>query len=111
MTDPTPPVVPVLLSGGSGTRLWPVSRKSFPKQFAPLVGEESLFQASARRLSGARYAAPLILTGADFRFNVTEQLAGVPIPASAWEFAAGQRAVMVTVERGEARYRSLGKLA
>ena len=43
-------VIPVLLSGGSGTRLWPVSRKSFPKQFAPLVGTESLFQASALAL-------------------------------------------------------------
>ena len=79
MTAPLSPVVPVLLSGGSGTRLWPVSRKSFPKQFAPLVGEESLFQASARRLSGARYAAPLILTGADFRFIVTEQLADIGV--------------------------------
>ena len=44
----TQPIVPVILSGGSGTRLWPVSRKSFPKQFAPLVGDETLFQASAR---------------------------------------------------------------
>jgi mannose-1-phosphate guanylyltransferase/mannose-6-phosphate isomerase len=52
-------ITPVLLAGGSGTRLWPVSRKSFPKQFAPLIGEESLFQASARRLSGPRYGAPL----------------------------------------------------
>lgn len=76
MTDP---VVPVLLSGGSGTRLWPVSRKSFPKQFAPLVGQQSLFQASAERLSGPRYAAPLVLTGSDFRFIVTEQLAEIGI--------------------------------
>lgn len=68
-------VIPVLLSGGSGTRLWPVSRKSFPKQFAPLVGKQSLFQASAQRLSGPRYADPLVLTNADFRFIVTEQLA------------------------------------
>ncbi|CAM3016707.1 mannose-1-phosphate guanylyltransferase (GDP) /mannose-6-phosphate isomerase, type 2 [Paracoccus aminovorans] len=67
-------ITPVLLAGGSGTRLWPVSRKSFPKQFAPLIGEESLFQASARRLSGARYAAPLVMTNADFRFIVAEQL-------------------------------------
>lgn len=76
-------VIPVLLSGGSGTRLWPVSRKSFPKQFAPLVGEESLFQASARRLSGPRYAEPLVLTNADFRFIVTEQLAEVGIAPAA----------------------------
>ena len=44
-------ITPILMAGGSGTRLWPVSRKSFPKQFAPLVGDETLFQASARRLS------------------------------------------------------------
>lgn len=75
----TQTVVPVLLSGGSGTRLWPVSRRSFPKQFAALTGEHSLFQASALRLSGPRYDAPLVLTGADFRFIVTEQLAGVGI--------------------------------
>ena len=76
-------VVPVLLAGGSGTRLWPVSRKSFPKQFAPLVGDETLFQASARRLSGPGYAAPLVLTNADFRFIVTEQLAEIGIEPEA----------------------------
>ncbi len=66
---------PVLLCGGSGTRLWPLSRKSYPKQFARLMGDESLFQASARRLSGDGFAAPLIVTGDPFRFIVTEQLA------------------------------------
>lgn len=65
---------PVLLCGGSGTRLWPLSRKSFPKQFTQLVGSESLFQASARRLSGPEFAAPLVITGSDYRFIVTEQL-------------------------------------
>jgi len=76
-------ITPVLLAGGSGTRLWPVSRKSFPKQFAPLIGEESLFQASARRLSGARYAAPLVMTNADFRFIVAEQLDQIGIAPAA----------------------------
>jgi mannose-1-phosphate guanylyltransferase / mannose-6-phosphate isomerase len=68
---------PILLAGGAGTRLWPLSRKSYPKQFARITGEESLFQASARRLSGPGYAAPTVITGADFRFIVTEQLAAV----------------------------------
>ena len=72
-------VHPILLAGGSGTRLWPLSRKSYPKQFAKLMGEESLFQASAQRLSGEGFAAPVILTGSDFRFIVTEQLAAVEI--------------------------------
>lgn len=66
---------PLLLCGGSGTRLWPLSRKSFPKQFARITGAESLFQGAARRLAGDGFAAPLIVTGNDFRFIVTEQLA------------------------------------
>ena len=70
-------ITPVLLCGGSGTRLWPLSRKSYPKQFARLTGDESLFQASARRLSGPGFAAPVIVTGEPFRFIVTEQLAAV----------------------------------
>ena len=70
---------PVLLSGGSGTRLWPLSRKSYPKQFAELVGEESLYQASARRLTGEGFAPPCIVTASDFRFIVLEQLAALEI--------------------------------
>jgi mannose-1-phosphate guanylyltransferase / mannose-6-phosphate isomerase len=70
---------PVLLCGGSGTRLWPLSRKSFPKQFTRLIGDESLFQASARRLSGDGFTAPVVITGSDYRFIVTEQLQAVGI--------------------------------
>lgn len=70
---------PILLCGGSGTRLWPLSRKSYPKQFVKLTGEESLYQASARRLSGAGFAAPSIVTASDFRFIVIEQLAALEI--------------------------------
>ena len=85
-------ITPVLLCGGSGTRLWPLSRKSYPKQFVPLMGEETLFQASARRLSarpgpgqaeGLRFAAPMVLTNSDFRFIVTEQLQGAGIDPGA----------------------------
>ncbi len=72
-------ITPVLMCGGAGTRLWPLSRKSYPKQFVPLVGAESLFQAAARRLSGPGFAAPLVVTGSDFRFIVTEQLAALDI--------------------------------
>ncbi len=77
------PIHPVLLCGGSGTRLWPLSRKSYPKQFAQILGEESLFQASARRLSGPGFAAPVVVTGGDFRFIVTEQLAAIELAPSA----------------------------
>ena len=72
---------PILLCGGSGTRLWPLSRKSYPKQFAKLMGDESLFQASARRLSGDGFAAPVVVTGDSFRFIVTEQLAQIELAA------------------------------
>jgi mannose-1-phosphate guanylyltransferase/mannose-6-phosphate isomerase len=78
-----PPIHPLILCGGSGTRLWPLSRKSYPKQFVPLVGDTTLFQASAQRLSGPGYAPPLILTNADFRFIVTEQLAEIGIDPGA----------------------------
>ncbi|MFZ1480682.1 MAG: sugar phosphate nucleotidyltransferase, partial [Paracoccaceae bacterium] len=67
-------ITPVILCGGSGTRLWPVSRKSFPKQFVPLTGRQSLFAASALRLVGPDFAAPLVVTGSDFRFIVAEQM-------------------------------------
>jgi len=70
---------PVLLCGGSGTRLWPLSRKSFPKQFVKLTGQESLYQASAKRFSAEGFAAPSVVTGADFRFIVIEQLAALEI--------------------------------
>ncbi|WP_119306315.1 mannose-1-phosphate guanylyltransferase/mannose-6-phosphate isomerase [Cohaesibacter haloalkalitolerans] len=76
-------ITPVLLCGGSGTRLWPLSRKSYPKQFVPLVGDETLFQASAKRLHGDQYASPIIVTNSDFRFIVTEQLVEIGIDPSA----------------------------
>ena len=67
-------ITPVLLCGGSGTRLWPLSRKSYPKQFASIWGDRTLFQKTATRLSGPDYAAPLVITSSDFRFIVAEQL-------------------------------------
>ncbi|OIQ27028.1 MAG: mannose-1-phosphate guanylyltransferase/mannose-6-phosphate isomerase [Alphaproteobacteria bacterium MedPE-SWcel] len=80
-------ITPVILCGGSGTRLWPLSRKSYPKQFVPLMGQETLFQASTRRLSGAgdgvKFSAPMVLTNSDFRFIVTEQLQAVGIDPGA----------------------------
>ncbi|MCT4556801.1 MAG: mannose-1-phosphate guanylyltransferase/mannose-6-phosphate isomerase [Pelagimonas sp.] len=80
-------IMPVILCGGSGTRLWPLSRKSYPKQFAPLMGEETLFQASAKRLSGGgttlQFTSPMVLSNADFRFIVTEQLQAIGIDPGA----------------------------
>ena len=73
MTD-LPLISPVLLCGGSGTRLWPLSRKSYPKQFAQFLGEESLFQSTLRRLSGPDFVRPLVLTHEDFRFIAGDQM-------------------------------------
>jgi len=72
-------VHPVILCGGSGTRLWPASRKAFPKQFAPLLGEGSLYQETLKRLSGRDFAAPIIMTGEDFRFLAVEQASALGI--------------------------------
>ena len=75
-------ITPVLLAGGSGTRLWPVSRKSYPKQFSIFLGEQTLFQQSALRLKSSNqieFAPPITLTNSDFRFIVSEQLQAIGI--------------------------------
>ena len=75
-------VYPVLLAGGSGTRLWPLSRKSYPKQFSNLIGDETLFQSSAQRLTSSEmleFAPHITLTNSDYRFIIGEQLQEVGI--------------------------------
>jgi mannose-1-phosphate guanylyltransferase/mannose-6-phosphate isomerase len=75
-------ITPVLLAGGYGTRLWPLSRKSYPKQFAELLGDETLFQSSIKRLISSKvvqFNAPITMTNSDFRFIVIEQLQGAGI--------------------------------
>lgn len=72
-------VTPVILCGGSGTRLWPLSRTGFPKQFLCLTGKESLFQQAALRLTSLgnedmQVASPIIVAGEDHRFLASEQL-------------------------------------
>lgn len=81
-------VQPVILCGGSGTRLWPLSRAGFPKQFLCLTGADSLFQQAAKRLMGLgaesiQVADPLVVTGEDHRFLATEQLREVGISPTA----------------------------
>lgn len=71
------PVLPVVLSGGSGTRLWPLSRDQYPKQLLSLIGTDSLLQATLRRvvdLAGLDVSPPLIVCGEDHRFVIAEQL-------------------------------------
>lgn len=76
-------ITPVLLCGGSGTRLWPLSRKGFPKQFARLTGDRTLFQQAALRMAGPEARPPVVVTSSDFRFIVTEQLAEVGVDPGA----------------------------
>lgn len=69
------PLVPVILSGGSGTRLWPMSRQYYPKQFIPLMGKESLFQATLDRLRGIEHMeSPVVVSNQEYRFMAAEQL-------------------------------------
>jgi mannose-1-phosphate guanylyltransferase/mannose-6-phosphate isomerase len=76
-------IQPVILSGGSGTRLWPLSRKAYPKQFTDLFGGHSLFQQTSLRLDDPAFAAPCVLANHEHRFIVAEQLQQLGItPAS-----------------------------
>lgn len=68
---------PVILCGGSGTRLWPSSRKAFPKQFSRLIGDDTLFQTTLKRVTGPDFGQPLVMTNADFRFIAMEQCADI----------------------------------
>jgi mannose-1-phosphate guanylyltransferase/mannose-6-phosphate isomerase len=75
---------PVILSGGSGTRLWPMSRTHYPKQFLPLAGKESLLQQAALRVAGAaEFAAPLVIANEEHRFIIAEQLREIGIKPQA----------------------------
>jgi mannose-1-phosphate guanylyltransferase len=66
-------ILPVIMAGGSGSRLWPLSRQQFPKQFLTLHGEKSMLQATALRLSGLEHQAPLVICNEEHRFSVAEQ--------------------------------------
>ena len=62
-------IIPVILSGGSGTRLWPLSRKEYPKQYLPLVGDNTMLQETILRLNGLDNPTdPIIVCNADHRF-------------------------------------------
>lgn len=67
-------ISPFVLCGGAGTRLWPVSREDFPKQFHRIIGAETLFQQTCRRLTGDLFASPSVLSNQKYRFLVAEQL-------------------------------------
>lgn len=79
-------IYPVIMAGGSGTRLWPVSRSHHPKQFQRMLGERSMFQETARRVQGEaghhRFAAPSVIGGKRFETLIMEQLAEIGAEAA-----------------------------
>src|ERR1700719_741792 len=75
-------IIPIVMCGGAGTRLWPVSRESMPKQFVSLIGEGSTFQQVMSRISDPElFTRPIVITNAEFRFVVAEQLRDCGIAA------------------------------
>src|SRR5690348_350685 len=76
-------VVPVILSGGTGTRLWPLSREGYPKQLLPLLSEVSLLQQTVWRVHGTGFAPPMVVCSAEHRFVIAEQMRNLGIRPSA----------------------------
>src|ERR1700759_3258898 len=75
-------IIPLIMCGGAGTRLWPASRVERPKQFLPLFGPRSTFQDTLTRVSDpALFARPIVITNAAYRFMVLEQLTEIGVEA------------------------------
>ena len=74
---------PVVLCGGSGSRLWPMSRQMFPKQFLPLAGDRTMLQEALARVAGPTFAAPIVVANAEHRFIIAEQLRLAKVTAEA----------------------------
>jgi len=78
-----PKILPVIMCGGSGTRVWPESRESLPKQFIPLIGDRSTFQSIVSLMADpAIFDAPVVITNFDYRFRVAEQLKEIGVEAT-----------------------------
>ena len=72
-------IIPVILSGGSGTRLWPLSRADYPKQLIPLAGEKTMIQQTIERVQGLNTASPIVVCNEKHRFIIAEQLREIGI--------------------------------
>ena len=79
----TKKIIPIIMAGGKGTRLWPLSRATAPKQFIQFIGDRTLFQETLARVSDSSiYEPPIVLTNSDFRFLVAEQAREIGVPLS-----------------------------
>jgi mannose-1-phosphate guanylyltransferase/mannose-6-phosphate isomerase len=103
MGDAVPMLTPVVLSGGAGTRLWPLSRELYPKQLLPLVGAHTMLQETVLRLAGLPVTAPIVVCNDAHRFIVAEQLRAID--------AAAQAIVLEPVGRNTAPAIALAALA
>ena len=104
-------LIPVILSGGAGTRLWPLSRELYPKQFLPLVGERTMIQDTALRSIGLPdVSGPIVVCNEAHRFLVAEQLRQIGVePRSILLEPAGRNtAPAVAIVRGPRRAGALG---
>ena len=70
-------ILPVILCGGTGTRLWPVSREGMAKQLLPILGDETLLQTTLRRIAAPEFAAPMVIGGHPVRFTIRDQVEAV----------------------------------